>query len=153
VSVTLNDDFLDMLDALTGAQVEFVIVGAYALAVHGVPRATGDIDVLVRPSAENAHRVMQALTTFGAPTQQLTDRDLATPDLVFQIGLPPRRIDLLTGIDGVSFDDVWATRLEVEVDGRALSFIGREALLVNKRASGRASDLADVERLLAGDAR
>lgn len=138
-----------MLRALGEARVEFVIVGAHALAVHGVPRATGDIDVLVRPSVENARRVMEALSTFGAPTSAhgISQVDFETPGVVYQVGLPPRRIDLLTEISGVEFDDVWASRVSVVRNGMTLSFIGRETLIQNKRASGRPKDLLDVQTL------
>lgn len=138
-----------MLGALIQAEVDFVIVGAHALAVHGVPRATGDIDVLVRPSKENAGRVMNALRMFGAPTSAhgVTQSDFERGGNVYQIGLPPRRIDLLTEISGIGFDEVWRSRVSVERSGLQLSFIGREALIRNKRASGRDKDLVDVKTL------
>jgi hypothetical protein len=144
-----NDDFRDLVAELEAARAEFVIVGAHALAVHGVPRATGDLDVLVRPTAENAHRVLQALGHFGAPVDvhQLSVEDLTRPGTVYQIGLPPRRIDLLTEISGVSFDEAWQTRTEVEVEGRPVPFLGRDALIKNKRAAGRDKDLTDVRLL------
>ena len=142
----LNDDFLDMLRALAEAGAEFVVVGAHAMAVHGVPRATGDLDVLVRPEPENAARVLRALRAFGAPVEQheITEADLATPGLVYQIGLPPRRIDLLTQVSGISFDEAWADRVVVPVTDLEVSFIGRQALIANKRALGRDKDLADL---------
>lgn len=138
-----------MLGALISAEVEFVIVGAHALAVHGVPRATGDIDVLVRPSKENAARVMNALRMFGAPTSAhgVSQSDFETGGNVYQIGLPPRRIDLLTEISGIGFDEVWRSRVSVTRSGLELPFIGREALIQNKRASGRDKDLLDVKTL------
>lgn len=147
-----NDDFHDMLVALIEAEVEFVIVGAHALAVHGVPRATGDIDILVRPSHENATRVMIALETFGAPVQShgVTTRDFEIAGTVYQLGLPPRRIDLLTEITGVSFDDAWSTRVVVERDGLTLPFLARDELVRNKSATGRAKDRLDVELLGGG---
>jgi len=145
----LNDDFREMLEALTDADVEFVIVGAHALAVHGVPRATGDIDVLVRPSPENAVRVMAALLAFGAPVAAhgVTRADFERPGNVYQIGLPPRRIDLLTEITGVSFDEAWADRVIVERDGLSLPFLSRAALLRNKDATGRDKDALDAKLL------
>jgi hypothetical protein len=145
----LNDDFRDVLAELAAADVEFVIVGAYALAFHGAPRASGDIDVFVRPTLDNAKRLMSALAQFGAPLAAagVTHDDFARPGLVYQIGLPPRRIDLLTEISGLSFDEAWASRQPAELDGRTVHFIGREALLTNKKASGRPKDLADVARL------
>lgn len=147
-----NDDFRDMLLALIEAEVEFVIVGAHAMAVHGVPRATGDIDIFVRPSPENAERVMHALRLFGAPTEQhgVSRTDLEVPGIVYQIGLPPRRIDLLTEISGVTFDEAWESRKVVEREGLALPFLGRDRFIQNKLASARPKDLADIE-LLGGE--
>jgi len=126
-----------------------VIVGAYALALHGVPRYTGDLDVFVRPTAENADRVFASLRRFGAPVQAagVSPQDFAMPGVVYQIGLPPRRIDILTEITAVSFEEAWATRAATDLDGRVVYFIGRNEFLRNKRATGRAKDLADAERL------
>lgn len=145
----MNEDFRDLLELLLEAGVEFVVVGAHALAAHGVARATGDIDVLVRPSAENAALVCDALRRFGAPLgiHGVRPSDFERPGTVYQLGLPPRRIDVLTAIDGVSFEQVWAGRLEAEVDGLTLPFLGRAELLSNKRASGRPKDLADLALL------
>ncbi len=145
----LNHDFRDFLAALLSEDVRFLVVGAYALAVHGVPRATGDIDVWLEPEPENAERAWRALQTFGAPVAALglSQADLRKPDRVIQVGLPPRRIDLLTGISGVGFAAAWETRVVHEVDGLPLPFLDREALLQNKRATGRAKDLLDAETL------
>lgn len=145
----LNDDFRDLITTLVDADVEFLLIGAFAVAFHGAPRATGDLDVLVRPSEDNARRVFAALARFGAPlsSAELSESDLAQPGVVYQIGVPPRRIDILTKISGVSFDEAWGTRVEVEIESRTAYVIDREALLKNKRASGRSKDLADVERL------
>lgn len=143
----MNRDFVEMLSALCDAQAEFLVVGAHAVAAHGCPRATGDLDVWVRPSGGNAARVFAALTSFGAPLLDLTLEELSAPGIVFQIGVIPCRIDILTGISGVTFDEAWPQRLELKLDGLTLSFIGRDHLLVNKRATGRAKDLADVAAL------
>jgi len=143
----LNRDFVEMLSALSAEGAEYVVVGAYALAVHGVPRATGDLDILVRPSGENAPRVMAALRRFGAPLLDLKEEDLGKPGTVFQVGLPPSRIDLLTSIDGVGFDEALESRAEREWEGLRIPFLGRDALLRNKKATGRIKDLADVEAL------
>jgi hypothetical protein len=145
----LNDDFRDLLLALVAEGVEFVIVGAYALALHGVPRFTGDLDVFVRPSEQNSARLWSALTRFGAPLQAagVSPSDFTTPGLVYQIGLPPRRIDLLTEITGVTFDEAWATREPATIDGHRVDFIGRDAFVRNKLATGRPKDLADADRL------
>jgi hypothetical protein len=142
----LNNDFLDILAALSETEAEFIVVGAHAMAVHGVPRATGDIDIWVRPDSENAKKVWKALIDFGAPVEALGLRqtDLENPGTVFQIGLPPRRVDFLTEIDGLSFDQAWPSRVVEKVGDLEIPFLGREALLRNKKASARAKDLADV---------
>ena len=145
----LHEDFRDLLVLFADAGVEFVIVGAYALAFHGAPRASGDIDLFVRPSPPNAQRVFQALARFGAPLESagVTAADFAQPGAVYQVGLPPRRIDVLTEISGVTFDEAWESRVTGEVEGRTVGFIGRAALLKNKAASGRLKDIADAARL------
>ena len=145
----MNEDFQDVLSALLRAGARFLVVGAHAMAAHGVPRATGDLDVWVDPASDNADRVWQALLEFGAPLTALSvsKRDLEIPEQVVQIGLPPQRIDILTGVTGVDFETAWTERIVHRVDSLELPFIGREALLRNKRATGRAKDLADVEIL------
>jgi hypothetical protein len=145
----LNPDFRDLLIALGRESVEYVLVGAYALAFHGAPRATGDIDVYVRPTPENAARTWRALQAFGAPlaSSGIEPADFATPGLVYQIGLPPRRVDVLTTISGVAFEEAWSSREVAELDGTQVFFLGRSALIANKRSSGRLKDLADIERL------
>ncbi|MCG3163727.1 MAG: hypothetical protein JMDDDDMK_05172 [Acidobacteria bacterium] len=147
----LNPDFRDMLSAFCDEQVEFMVVGAYALAAHGLPRATGDIDLWIGRSDENARRVWLAIAKFGAPLSGLTLEDLKAPGTVFQIGLPPRRIDILTAIDGVEFDDAWPERIEVEIEGLKIPIIGRDHLLRNKKAAGRLKDKADVAWLESGE--
>jgi hypothetical protein len=140
----LNPDYHDMLSALCEEGVEFLVVGAFALAAHGLPRATGDIDIWIRPSPENAQRVWRALHRFGAPTADLTLTDLSNQGIVFQIGVAPRRIDLLTSIDGVQFEAAWARRVTVDLDGLPVPVLSRVDLITNKRASGRPKDLADL---------
>lgn len=149
MTVALNDDFRDLLACLREAEVAFVIVGAHALAAHGLPRATGDLDVLVRPDGDNARRVYRALAAFGAPLEShgVTVDDFAAPETVYQLGLPPRRIDLLTSISGVTFEDAWSTRVTISVGGDEVAFLGRDALIANKRAAARPKDLADVAAL------
>lgn len=137
-----------MLRALSAEGVEYLVVGAYAMAAHGVPRATGDIDVWVRSSPANAERVLRALHRFGAPLFDLTVADLTREGTVFQLGLPPRRIDLLTSIDGVTFEDAWPERVTSRFGDLEVTVIGREALVRNKRAAGRLKDLVDL-RILA----
>ena len=140
----LNPDFRDMLSALCEEKADFLIVGAYALAAHGHPRATGDIDIWIRASEENAKRVWRALMRFGCPLFDLKLDDLKTPDLIFQIGVEPRRIDIVTSITGVEFDEAWPDRKEIEIEGLKIAAIGRSHLLKNKKAVGRPQDLADV---------
>ncbi len=140
----LNRDFYDMLSALCAEKAEFLIVGAYALAAYGHPRATGDIDIWIRRSEENARRVWQALVRFGSPLFELRLEDLKTLDLVFQIGVEPGRIDIVTSVTGVEFDEAWPERTEVEIEGLKIHVIGRSHFLKNKRALGRPQDLADI---------
>ena len=140
----MNKDFRDMLSALSDEDAEFLVVGAYALAAHGIPRATGDIDLWIRPSHENAKRVWGALKRFRAPLGELTVEDLTADDIVFQIGVAPRRIDILTSITGVAFEEAWQDRMQVDIEGVPLAVISRDHLLLNKRATGRPKDMADV---------
>jgi hypothetical protein len=143
----VNQDFLDLLRALCEAEARFLVVGAYAVSVHAEPRATGDLDIWVEATPENARRVHRALAAFGAPLADLSPDDLATPDLVFQIGLPPRRIDILTSITGVEFEVAWPDRLEIRYGDVPVSLIGFDALVRNKSILGRPRDLADLELL------
>jgi len=140
----MNRDFVEMLAALSAAGVEFLVVGAYALAAHGLPRATGDIDVWVRPTRQNAERVMQAIRTFGAPLLDLTIDDLLRSDTVFQIGVAPTRIDILTGISGVLFEEAWPNRLTVTIDEQVVPVLGLAELIRNKAATGRPKDQTDL---------
>jgi hypothetical protein len=145
----LNDDFRDLLAALLSSQARFLVVGAHALAVHGIPRATGDLDVWIDRDPANAAKVWEALAVFGAPLKTLgfSQADFTTPGAVVQIGIPPRRIDLLTEITGVEFEDAWRGRVVHPVGELSVPFLGRAALLANKRATGRRQDLADLEAL------
>jgi hypothetical protein len=143
----MNRDFAEMLSALSEAGAEFLIVGAHALAAHGVPRATGDLDIWVRSTTENAARVLTALRVYGAPLADLSLDDLTKPDTVFQIGVVPCRIDILTGISGVRFAEAWHRRLAVDVEGVRVQVIGRDDFKTNKLASGRPKDLLDLELL------
>jgi hypothetical protein len=145
----LNEDFLDMLRALQAAGARFLIVGAHALAGHGLPRATGDLDIWVEATTANAACVWQALIDFGLPIEALGIRqhDFTELGMVVQVGLPPRRIDLMTSITAVEFNPAWDTRVTITVAGIAVPVLGRESLLANKRALGRPQDLADVDAL------
>ncbi len=145
----MNEDFLDLLRCLLEAGARFLVVGAHALAVHGVPRATGDLDVWIDRDGANVDRVWAAVLRFGAPVEALgiTRRDLETPGVVVQIGLPPRRIDLITEITGVDFEEAWGARVSHRVGTLEVPFLGREQLVRNKRATGRLKDRADLEAL------
>ena len=143
----MNQDFLDLLRAFIDHDVRFLIVGAYALAVHGRPRATGDLDVWVEATPENAAKVMSALEHFGAPTTQVRAQDFSRPGIVFQMGLPPVRIDVLTELSGVTFSEAWSTRTQAAFGPVVAHVIGREAFIKNKRAIGRAKDIGDIEAL------
>lgn len=143
----MNEDFVELLRAFAAADVRFLIVGAYALALHGRPRATGDLDIWVEPSAENAARVMRALAAFGVPLTEITEADFARPGVVYQIGVPPGRVDILTELTGVSFADAWPDRLRRPFGNIDADFIGRDAFLRNKRALGRPKDLGDIDGL------
>jgi hypothetical protein len=143
----MNQDFVEMLSALSEAGADFLLIGAHALAAHGRPRATGDIDIWVRPTSDNARRVWAALLRFGAPLHEISLDDLRTPGVVFQIGIVPSRIDLLTSISGVEFDDAWNNRITISVSDVTIPTIGREDLIRNKLAAGRPRDLADAAEL------
>ncbi len=143
----MNRDFVEMLCALSETGAEFLVVGAYAVAAHGYPRATGDLDTWVRPSAENAEKVFRAVQVFGAPLHNLTLEDLSQPDTVFQIGVAPFRIDPLTSISGVDFLHAWKNKIAMNIEGQAFFCIGLNDFLANKKATGRPKDLADIDTL------
>ncbi len=143
----LNPDFSDLLRAFLSGGAEFLVVGAHALSVHDRARATKDLDVWIRPTRENAERVWRALASFGAPVDSLTVEDLIDEDTIFQIGVASIRIDVLTSITGVNFDDGWPKRIEVERDGLPVPFIGVGDFLTNKDAAGRDQDRVDAERV------
>ena len=144
-----HEDFVDVVRCLREEACDFVIVGAHALAAHGAPRATGDLDVLIRPDRENAERVYRALVRFGAPLRAhgVTPEDFATPGTVYQMGLPPRRIDLLTEISGVEYDEAIRDPVVGHLGDELVRCIGLDALIRNKRATGRTKDTADAEVL------
>lgn len=143
----LPPDFREFIALLNSNDVRYVIVGGYAVAYHGYPRATGDIDLFVDRSEENAARIEAALNAFGFSGLGLRAADFLQPDTVVQLGYPPNRIDLVTSVSGIAFSDAWEGRETVESEGILLLFIGREALLSNKAASGRPKDLADLDAL------
>lgn len=143
----LSKDLREFLALLNSNEVEYLIVGAFAVAYYGYPRYTGDLDLLVRSSEQNAERVLRALAQFGFGDVGITKEDLIADDRIIQLGVQPNRVDILSSITGVSFDDAWASRIQGNLDGLAAHFIGRDALIRNKKAAGRAKDLADVEQL------
>jgi hypothetical protein len=140
----LNLDFKEMLSCLKDEEVDFIIVGAYALAAHGFPRATGDIDIWVRNSSENAQKIIRALAKFGAPVAHLSEEDFTAPDVIVQLGVEPCRIDLLTGIDGVGFDEAWQNKISITIDELEIDILSKEDLLRNKLATGRDKDQGDI---------
>lgn len=143
----LNEDYKDILLALSAEKVKFLLVGAYALAVHGYPRATLDMDLWIMPSPENADAVLRALHRFGASLHDLTKEDLQKADTVFQIGVAPRRIDIITSASGLQFEDAYQRAVLIKFEEIELRIPTIEDLIKNKRASGRTKDLADVEAL------
>ena len=142
-----KSDFEELLGYLTARNVRFVVVGGHALAYHGRPRYTKDLDVFVEPTAENATRLLGALEDFGYGGLGLTTADFDRPGMVVQLGIAPNRVDLLTAIDGVSFDQAWQGRVAGRFGTESVPFLGRRELLANKRAVGRLQDLADIEAL------
>jgi hypothetical protein len=143
----LSPDFKELLSTFNAHRVDYLVVGAHALAAHGHVRATGDLDVWVRPEALNAKRVLDALRAFGAPLHDLGEEDLTRAGTVFQIGVAPMRIDVLTSIDGVAFDEAWTDRLTARFLELPVPVLSARHLIQNKRTVGRAQDLADVEAL------
>lgn len=148
--MAINPDFRDLFAALNAAAARYLLVGGYALAVHAQPRFTKDLDVWVEPTPENAARVHAALADFGAPLTDLRLSDLSTAGLIFQIGIPPNRIDILTAIDGVAFADAWPSRLAAAYGDQSITVIGKAELIRNKRATGRAQDALDADVLERG---
>ena len=142
-----NQDYKDMLSALSEEKAKFLIVGAYALAVYGLPRATGDIDLLVGTDPGNSKKVYQALKRFGAPLANVKPDTFTQDHVVFQIGVAPSRIDLLTTITGVPFSAAWAHRQMTDVEGMKLPVLSLDDLILNKTATGRPKDIGDLEWL------
>ncbi|MEY4168793.1 MAG: hypothetical protein RIR52_2617 [Acidobacteriota bacterium] len=140
----LNQDYKEMLLCLIEEKADFLIVGAYALAAHGNPRATGDIDIWVGDDPENGKAVIRALARFGAPISGLTIDDFTVPDTIIEIGVAPCRIDIITVIDGVIFGDAWKNKIEIDVDGLSLFILSKADLLKNKLAANRDKDQSDI---------
>ncbi len=143
----VNQDFRDLLAIFNAKHVEYLVVGGHALAAHGLVRATKDLDVWVRPAVSNARRVIAGLASFGAPLHDLSESDLVSPGTVFQIGVPPVRVDIITAIDGVTFDEAWPSRVEGGFGDQTVAVLSWTDLIRNKRAAGRPQDLLDVSWL------
>jgi hypothetical protein len=137
-----------MLSIFIKNEVKFMVVGAYALGAYVKPRSTGDIDLWVEPSANNAPKVLRSIAEFGAPLQDLTELDLQNTGIVFQIGLPPLRIDIITKISGVTFEEAWKESVRHKVLNMEVPIISKKHIIQNKKASGRPKDLLDVEDLM-----
>jgi hypothetical protein len=143
----LNKDLREFIALLNSTKVKYLIVGGHAVAFHGRPRFTGDFDFFVERSSENAERLAEVVSTFGFGALGLKQKDFLEPGIVVQLGRPPNRIDLLTSIDGVEFSVAWSRRLEGTIDDLPVTFISKQDLMANKRATGRPQDLADIEAL------
>jgi len=143
----IQPDFRDLLALLNAHNVEYLVVGGYALAFHGAPRATGDLDILVKPDPENAQRLVDALAEFGFASLGLTVEDFTKPEQVVQMGVPPIRVDLITSLTGVSWEEAVCGRAAGTYGDLPVHYIGRDQFVANKRATGRQKDLADIEAL------
>lgn len=143
----VQKDFADLCSLLNANGVDFLIVGGYAVAFHGAPRFTGDLDILLRPDAEQVGRMLAALGEFGFPAGEIQPDYLLEHQKILQLGRVPVQVHIMTGITGVNWDEAWASREQGEYGGIPVFFLGRQALIANKRAVGRAKDLADVEAL------
>lgn len=143
----LPEDFKEFLKLLNSAEVQYLLVGGFAVTMHGHPRTTGDMDIWVPTTKATSTKLLDVLDRFGFGSAGATEELLLTPGKVIRMGMPPLRIELLTGISGVEFDDCWSRRDTVEIDGIAIQMISKQDLLVNKRAAGRPQDIADVDKL------
>lgn len=143
----LNEDYKEMLQILLSNEVKFLIVGAYAMGAQGYPRATGDFDIWVEPSSENSKNVYNSLAEFGAPLEQINTETFTEKGIIFQIGIVPRRIDILTFIDGVEFDKAYQDKKNIEIEGIAIPFLSKKDLIKNKEATGREKDKLDAAYL------
>lgn len=145
--MNLQKDLREFVELLSALDVHFLVVGAFAVAYHGYPRYTADIDLFIERSPQNAERLLQAIHQFGFGDIGLTDQNFLRGDQVIQLGVAPNRIDVMTHISGVTFDEAWESREFGEIGGLRIPFISREMLKRNKAASGRTQDLADLEHL------
>lgn len=147
----LAPDFDEFIESLIAQGVEFVVIGAYALAFHGAPRFTGDLDIFVRPTVENASRLLSAVRAFGFPVAELQPQDIVDVTRILQMGLEPVQIHVMSGIDGVSWEDAWKDRIVGPCGRHQVAFLGRDTFLRNKRAVARPRDLADIDALTRGE--
>ncbi|MCK4909642.1 MAG: nucleotidyltransferase [Planctomycetes bacterium] len=143
----LNEDYKEMLQRLLNNKVKFLVVGAYAMGAYGYPRATGDIDVWVETSPENSEKIYRSLSEFNAPLSEATIKTFCEKGIIFQIGVPPRRIDIITGIDGVDFKQAYQARQNIEIEGIEIPFLSKEDLIKNKESTGRDKDKLDAKNL------
>jgi predicted nucleotidyltransferase len=147
VNLKLPKDFQEFIQSLQLKRARFLVIGGYAVAYHGHPRFTGDVDFFVECSLENGSRISSAIADFGLASLGLKAEDFSQIGMVVQLGRPPRRIDILTGVDGIDFETAWASRVEVTIDGLVVPFISKEQLILSKRAAGRQKDLDDLRYL------
>jgi len=145
--MNLQKDLKEFIELLNSANVKYLIVGGYAVAFHGHPRFTGDIDVFIECSEANARKMNVVLQDFGFKELGLSEQDFLKDGTIIQLGLPPNRIDIITAIDGVNFQDAWETKIPATLSGVPVHFISKDLLLKNKRAVGRTKDIADVEEI------
>ncbi len=143
----LNKDYKEMLQILLEDEVRFLVVGAYALGILGHPRATGDIDIWVDASVENSEKLYRSLKKFGAPLSEISENTFCAKGFIFQIGVAPRRIDIITEIEAVEFEEAYENRLEIEIEGLKIPFISKEDIIINKLATGREKDRLDAKYL------
>jgi hypothetical protein len=143
----MNRNFVEMLSALSDAGAEFLVIGAHAVAAHGVLRGTRDLDIWIRPTRQNAERVWRALAEFGAPLRDVTIEDLCTPELIYQLGVEPTRIDFITSPAGLDFESAWRDRVLIAVADREFPFLSKHDLIASKRAAARPQDLVDADNL------
>ncbi|MFH0828427.1 MAG: nucleotidyltransferase [Candidatus Omnitrophota bacterium] len=143
----LNEDYKEILQSLLSNKVKFLVVGAYAMGAYGYPRATGDFDIWAEPSVENSRNIYKALAEFGAPLSEVAENTFAEKGIIFQIGVPPRRIDIITHIDGVFFEEAYRTKEDIEIEGLQVPFLSKNDLIRNKQSTGREKDKLDAEYL------
>lgn len=143
----LNEDYKEILQILLNNRVKFLVVGAYAMGAYGYPRATGDFDIWVEASVKNSKKIYKSLAEFGAPLSNVTEKTFAKRGIIFQIGVAPRRIDIITRIDGVIFEEASKTKEVIEIDSLQIPFLSKKNLIKNKQSTGREKDKLDVDYL------